>query len=269
MFKHIFPNTLGLIVTALALSVPAFVFTEASFSFLGIINYSDTTPCHWKFIDEALNVCNSSSVSEMLAPNHIVYDAVAAEVSTNTYTYTVNSDDLQQQVVYTVVLGGSIDEIRMKDVSFVLTNLYNSLDNVRDLFNDFMMDFNTKSNSLEDVCSNHFINEDVQGCSDFFSVRKNEVIKEHEPFLKILKKYYYNYNERFEFIKEIDGFDLDTEKEIEPIKIESTYATFRIDNVYFNVSLIDNNFRVTAQWDDSEKKPILANTLIAKKFKEI
>lgn len=43
MFKHIFPNTLGLIVTALALSVPAFVFTEASFSFLGIINYSDTT----------------------------------------------------------------------------------------------------------------------------------------------------------------------------------------------------------------------------------
>jgi len=140
------------------------------------INYSDTTPCHWKFIDEALNVCNSSSVSEMLAPNHIVYDAVAAEVSTNTYTYTVNSDDLQQQVVYTVVLGGSIDEIRMKDVSFVLTNLYNSLDNVRDLFNDFMMDFNTKSNSLEDVCSNHFINEDVQGCSDFFSVRKNEVI---------------------------------------------------------------------------------------------
>ncbi len=40
MFKHIFPNTLGLIVTGLALAVPAFVFTEASFSFLGIINYS-------------------------------------------------------------------------------------------------------------------------------------------------------------------------------------------------------------------------------------
>lgn len=39
MFKHIFPNTLGLIVTGLALSVPAFVFTEASFSFLGIIEY--------------------------------------------------------------------------------------------------------------------------------------------------------------------------------------------------------------------------------------
>lgn len=43
MFKHIFPNTLGLIVTALALSVPRFVFTEASFSFLGIINYGENT----------------------------------------------------------------------------------------------------------------------------------------------------------------------------------------------------------------------------------
>jgi len=43
MFKHIFPNTLGLIVTALALSVLAFVFTEASFAFLGIIEYPNVT----------------------------------------------------------------------------------------------------------------------------------------------------------------------------------------------------------------------------------
>jgi oligopeptide transport system permease protein len=41
MFKHIFPNTLGLIVTGLALAIPMFVFTEATFSFLGIINYQD------------------------------------------------------------------------------------------------------------------------------------------------------------------------------------------------------------------------------------
>lgn len=43
MFKHIFPNTLGLIVTGLALAVPTFVFTEASFAFLGIISYNDVT----------------------------------------------------------------------------------------------------------------------------------------------------------------------------------------------------------------------------------
>ena len=43
MFKHIFPNTLGLIVTGYALAIPAFVFTEASYAFLGIINYSNAT----------------------------------------------------------------------------------------------------------------------------------------------------------------------------------------------------------------------------------
>lgn len=43
MFKHIFPNTLGLIITGLALAVPVFVFTEATFSFLGIINYTNAT----------------------------------------------------------------------------------------------------------------------------------------------------------------------------------------------------------------------------------
>ena len=43
MFKHIFPNTLGYIITGLALSVPLFVFTEASFAFLGIIEYSNVT----------------------------------------------------------------------------------------------------------------------------------------------------------------------------------------------------------------------------------
>lgn len=39
--KHILPNALGLIVTSYALAIPAFVFSEASYSFLGIINYKD------------------------------------------------------------------------------------------------------------------------------------------------------------------------------------------------------------------------------------
>ncbi len=43
MFKHIFPNALGYMVTNFALAIPSFVFAEASYSFLGIINYSDAT----------------------------------------------------------------------------------------------------------------------------------------------------------------------------------------------------------------------------------
>jgi oligopeptide transport system permease protein len=43
MFKHIFPNALGYMVTSFALAIPSFVFSEATYSFLGIINYSDAT----------------------------------------------------------------------------------------------------------------------------------------------------------------------------------------------------------------------------------
>ncbi len=38
MFKHIFPNGLGTIVTSVALAIPAMIYTETSFSYLGIIN---------------------------------------------------------------------------------------------------------------------------------------------------------------------------------------------------------------------------------------
>lgn len=43
MFKHIFPNTLGLIITGMALSIPRFVFTESTYAFLNIIKYSNAT----------------------------------------------------------------------------------------------------------------------------------------------------------------------------------------------------------------------------------
>lgn len=43
MFKHIFPNTLGLIITGMALAIPSFVFTESSYAFLDIIKYDNAT----------------------------------------------------------------------------------------------------------------------------------------------------------------------------------------------------------------------------------
>lgn len=41
MVKHIFPNAIGYMLTSFALAIPSFVFQEASFSFLKIINYSN------------------------------------------------------------------------------------------------------------------------------------------------------------------------------------------------------------------------------------
>jgi len=105
---------------------------------------------------------------------------------------------------------------------------------------------------------------------DVFGVRKNEILKENEPFLKLLRDLYYKNHETFEFVKEVENFDGDPEKDIEPIEIRDTTATFRNgDNDYFSISLIGDSLRVVAQWQDTQKRPILSNTLISKKFKDI
>jgi hypothetical protein len=104
---------------------------------------------------------------------------------------------------------------------------------------------------------------------DVFGVRKNEVIKDTDGFLDVLSDIYFKNDESFDFIKEIDNFDGDTELEIEPIKIEKTNATFRngVSN-YFTIALVDNSLRVVAQWQDEANKPIVARTLVARKLKE-
>jgi oligopeptide transport system permease protein len=38
MLKHIFPNSLGTIITGSVLSIPGMIFSESSLSYLGIIN---------------------------------------------------------------------------------------------------------------------------------------------------------------------------------------------------------------------------------------
>lgn len=43
MFKHIFPNALGILITGFVLSIPSFIIGEATYSFLGIFNYGEIT----------------------------------------------------------------------------------------------------------------------------------------------------------------------------------------------------------------------------------
>ena len=40
MFKHIFPNSLGTLITSSVLVIPGMIFSETSLSYLGIINLS-------------------------------------------------------------------------------------------------------------------------------------------------------------------------------------------------------------------------------------
>ena len=41
MFKHVFPNSLGTIVTSCALVIPSVIRSETTLTYLGIINISD------------------------------------------------------------------------------------------------------------------------------------------------------------------------------------------------------------------------------------
>lgn len=43
MFKHIFPNAMGILITGFVLSIPSFIIGEATYSFLNIFNYGDVT----------------------------------------------------------------------------------------------------------------------------------------------------------------------------------------------------------------------------------
>jgi hypothetical protein len=105
---------------------------------------------------------------------------------------------------------------------------------------------------------------------DVHGVRKNELLKLSEPFIQKLKKEYFKEGETFEFVKGIKNFDLDFYKQIEPIKINDTTATFRCgDSDYITISLVDNQFLITSKWQDEQRLPILSDVLVNKKFKEI
>ena len=57
MFKHIFPNSLGTLITGSVLVIPGVIFSETSLSYLGIINLSSRT---------------TSSIGSMLAQGQAV-----------------------------------------------------------------------------------------------------------------------------------------------------------------------------------------------------
>ena len=43
MFRHIFPNSLGTIVTSSVLVIPGVIFSESSLTYLGIVNLESST----------------------------------------------------------------------------------------------------------------------------------------------------------------------------------------------------------------------------------
>jgi hypothetical protein len=162
------------------------------------------------------------------------------------------------------ILKASIDDLKLmglgraqkgENTAYFIVCESELLDEVRKMYNLPEQDFHITLG---------FKHKDVHG------VRKNELVKLNEPFLRKLKSAYYKEGETFEFVKGIKNFDMDFFKLIEPIQINDTTATFRCgDNDYFTIGLLDNQFLITAKWQDNEKKPILSDVVITKKFKEL
>jgi hypothetical protein len=105
---------------------------------------------------------------------------------------------------------------------------------------------------------------------DIHGVRKNELYKKNDDFLSKLKYQYQKNGESFDFIKGFSNFDLDFFKLIEPIQINETNAIFRCgDYDYIQVSIVDDSLTITGKWQETNKLPILSNTLIERKFKQL
>jgi oligopeptide transport system permease protein len=43
MYRHVLPNAVGTLITSFVLYIPSVIFSESTFSYLGIINYGDVT----------------------------------------------------------------------------------------------------------------------------------------------------------------------------------------------------------------------------------
>lgn len=105
---------------------------------------------------------------------------------------------------------------------------------------------------------------------DVFGVRKNEVMEENDNFLKLLKKEYYNKNENFDFIKDVENYEFDKSYNIIPIKIENNSARFRVGlDDYFSVSIIGGVLRISAKWQSNEDLKSIPDTIVSRIFKDV
>lgn len=102
---------------------------------------------------------------------------------------------------------------------------------------------------------------------DVFGVRKNKVLPKINNFLNLLG-YEYLKNQSWDFIKDIDNYDFDTDEEIYPVEITESYIKFRLNDNYFDVSYIDSNdeFRIVTKYRSKDNLTRIPTTEINKIF---
>jgi hypothetical protein len=100
---------------------------------------------------------------------------------------------------------------------------------------------------------------------DVFGVPKNEIIEKSGKFVKLLQ-IEYNKNNNFNFIKNIENFDLDIKAEIIPISISNSTMKIKCQDYYLNISWLEDGekFWITNKFPIVENLPRLPETEITK-----
>lgn len=101
---------------------------------------------------------------------------------------------------------------------------------------------------------------------DVFGVRKNEVMKKTNNFLKLLSNEYYK-NENWNFIKKIMNFDLDKNSEIIPLQIKNSSIKVKCDGDFMDIIYLDNQFWVASKYPANKDLPRISENEIAKLLK--
>ncbi|BAD04108.1 hypothetical protein PAM_023 [Onion yellows phytoplasma OY-M] len=73
MFKHIFPNIIGLMITSFALAIPGFILTEAVYSFVGVIKYPEGFISIGELLDKSFDKIGSFSYLLILPMSYLIY----------------------------------------------------------------------------------------------------------------------------------------------------------------------------------------------------
>lgn len=103
---------------------------------------------------------------------------------------------------------------------------------------------------------------------DVFGIPKNKLIDKSDKFLKLLSIEFYK-NENWNFIRNIENFDLDRNIEIIPISISDTSMKIKCNNYYIDVSFLEDSkkFWITTKYPVDDEKPRLSQTEISKILK--
>ena len=106
---------------------------------------------------------------------------------------------------------------------------------------------------------------------DIFNQPKNEILKIDLVFTKLFKKYYYDDNENFEWVKYLHNFNGNEDYDIKIINLKETSARFRIgENHYCEVIEAGGNLIIGSIWIGSENDseiPIMSKTMLNRKLK--